>query len=107
MQRSSDTAALLAEMWACLLWLLVNHGAALMAALSAGWAEQQAVEFSNWVRPASVLQAAVSDRHTAKVGLQSICSGACPLALSLPLCRAAARCSFSSHHAYNQHERGR
>ena len=44
MQRSSDTAALLAEMWACLLWLLVNHGAALMAALSAGWAEQQAVE---------------------------------------------------------------
>ena len=72
LQRSSDTARLVAETWACLLWLLVNHGAAVMAALSAGWAEQQAVEYSNWVRPASVLQAATSDRHTAKVGLHSL-----------------------------------
>ena len=82
MQRSSDTARLVAEMWACLLWLLINHGAAVVAALSAGWAEQQAVEYSNWVRPASVLQTAVSDRHTdrhtAKVGLHSTCSGCMP-----------------------------
>ena len=78
MQRSSDTARLVAEMWACLLWLLVNHGASVMAALSANWAEQQAVEYSNWVRPASVLQTAMNDRHTAKVGLHSICSGCMP-----------------------------
>ena len=72
-------------MWACLLWLLVIHGAAVVATLSAGWAERQAVEYSNWVRPASVLQTAMSDRHTAKVGLHSVLQGACPLNLSLPL----------------------
>ena len=104
MQRSSDTARLVAEMWACLLWLLINHGAAVMAALSAGWAEQQAVEYSNWVRPASVLQTAVSDRHTdrhtAKVGLHSTCSGCMPTQQT-ESALVQSSCSVPSHHAYN------
>ena len=89
MQRSSDTARLVAEMWACLLWLLVNHGAAVMAALSAGWAEQQAAEYSNWVRPASVLQTATSDRHTAKVGLQTTCTECMPTCSESALVRSS------------------